>query len=114
MAKGPFGNMPNIPGLGGMMKQVQKMAEDTQKLEEELAEMKMEASSGGGMVTAVCNGKGEVLEIKIDPQVVDPEDVEMLQDLVVSAVREVLEKASETKQARLSEITGGISIPGIF
>ena len=114
MAKGPFGNMPNIPGLGGMMKRVQKMAEDTQKLEEELAELKLEASSGGGMVTAVCNGKGEVLEIKIDPQVVDPEDVEMLQDLVISAVREALEKASETKQSRLSEITGGISIPGIF
>jgi DNA-binding YbaB/EbfC family protein len=112
MAKGPFGNMPNIPGLGSMMKQVQKMAEDTQKLEEELAEMKVEASSGGGMVTAVC--KGEILEITIDPQVVDPDDVEMLQDLVISAVREVLEKASETKQARLSEITGGISLPGIF
>ena len=114
MAKGPFGNLPNIPGLGNMMKQVQKMAEDTQKLEEELAELKIEASSGGGMVTAVCNGKGEVLEIRIDPQVVDPDDVEMLQDLVISAVREVLEKASETKQARLSEITGGISIPGLF
>jgi len=106
--------MPNIPGLGNMMKQVQKMAEDTQKLEDELAEMKVEASAGGGMVTAVCNGKGEILDIKIDPQVVDPEDVEMLQDLVISAVREVLEKASETKQSRLSEITGGMNLPGIF
>lgn len=114
MAKGPFGNMPNIPGLGSMLKQVQKMAEDTQKLEEELAGMRIEASSGGGMVTAICNGKGEILDIKIDPQVVDPEDVEMLQDLVISAVREVLDKAAETKQARLSEITGGISLPGIF
>ena len=114
MAKGPFGNMPNIPGLGGMMKQVQKMAEDTQKLEDELAEMKIEASSGGGMVTAVCNGKGEILDIKIDPQVVDPGDVEMLQDLVISAVREAYEKAHETKAARLQEITGGMSLPGIF
>ena len=114
MAKGPFGNMPNIPGLGGMMKQVQKMAEDTQKLEDELAEMKIEASSGGGMVTAVCNGKGEILDIKIDPQVVDPTDVEMLQDLVISAVREASEKAHETKAARLQDITGGISLPGIF
>jgi len=114
MAKGPFGNLPNIPGLGNMMKQVQKMAEDTQKLEEELAQMKIEASSGGGMVTAVCNGKGEILDIKIDPQVVDPNDVEMLQDLVISAVREVSEKAAETKSARLQEITGGISLPGIF
>ncbi len=114
MAKGPFGNMPNIPGLGNMMKQVQKMAEDTQKLEEELAELKVEASSGGGMVTVSCNGKGDILDIKIDPQVVDPEDVEMLQDLVISAMREALEKASETKQARLSDITGGMSLPGIF
>ena len=114
MAKGPFGNLPNIPGLGNMMKQVQKMAEDTQRLEEELAQTKIEASSGGGMVTAVCNGKGEILDIKIDPQVVDPNDVEMLQDLVISAVREVSEKAAETKAARLQEITGGISLPGIF
>ena len=114
MAKGPFGNLPNIPGLGNMMKQVQKMAEDTQRLEEELAELKIEASSGGGMVTAVCNGKGEILDIKINPQVVDPNDVEMLQDLVISAVREVSEKAAEMKAARLQEITGGISLPGIF
>jgi len=114
MAKGPFGNLPNIPGLGNMMKQVQKMAEDTQKLEEELAQMKIEASSGGGMVTAVCNGKGEILDIKINPQVVDPNDVEMLQDLVISAVREASEKARETKAERLQEITGGINLPGIF
>lgn len=112
MAKGnPFGN---IPGMGNMMKQVQKMAEDTQRLEEELGELRLEASSGGGMVTVIANGKGEVLEIKIDPQVVDPEDVEMLQDLVVSAVREALEQATQTKAARLQDITGGMSLPGIF
>ena len=113
MAKGgnPFGN---IPGLGNMMKQVQKMAEDTQKLEEELGNERIEATSGGGMVKAVSNGKGEILEIKIDPQVVDPEDVEMLEDLVVSAVREVLEKSVELKADRMQDITGGMDLPGLF
>lgn len=112
MGKGnPFGN---IPGMGNMMKQVQKMAEDTQKLEAELGEMRTEATSGGGMVSAVVNGRGELMEIKIDPQVVDPEDVEMLQDLVVSAVREAVEKANETKAAKLQEITGGMNLPGLF
>ena len=114
MAKGnPFGGM-NIPGMGNMMKQVQKMAEETQRIESELKESKVEATSGGGMVTAVVTGWGEFLEIKIDPQVVDPDDVEMLQDLVVSAVREALEKAAETKASRLQELTGGMNIPGLF
>lgn len=111
MPKNPFGN---IPGMGNMMKQVQKMAEDTQKMEQELKEMRIEASSGGGMVTAVANASGEVLEIKIDPQVVDPEDVEMLQDLVVSAVREVLQKGADIKLEKMQQLTGGMNIPGLF
>lgn len=112
MAKrNPFGN---IPGLGDMMRQVQKMAEDTQRLEIGLANERVEATSGGGMVKAVANAKGEILEIKIDPQVVDPNDVEMLEDLVVSAVREVLQKGLEIKASRLREITGGLDLPGIF
>lgn len=112
MAKGnPFGN---IPGMGNIMKQVQKMAEDTQKLEEELGELRVEATSGGGMVKAVANGRGEVLEVKIDPQVVDPEDVEILEDMVVSAVREAIEKGAEMKAAKMQEITGGMNLPGLF
>ena len=111
MGKNPFGN---IPGLGNMMKQVQKMAEDGQRMEEELGETRFEATSGGGMVKAVANGRGEVLEIKIDPRVVDPGDVEMLEDLIVSAVREAMENAARTKAERLKEITGGINIPGLF
>lgn len=113
MAKGnPFGN---IPGLGGMMKQVQKMQEDMQKLEETLGNEHVEATSGGGMVTAVANGRAELLEVKIDPQVVDPEDVEMLQDLVVSAVREALEKANELRTSKMQELTGGLGLPpGMF
>jgi hypothetical protein len=115
MSKGnPFGNMPNIPGLGNMMKQVQKMAEDTQRIDEELAAERIEAASGGGMVRAAVNGKSELLELKIDKEVVDPDDVEMLEDLVVSAVREALEKAVARKAERLQELTGGINIPGLF
>lgn len=115
MSKGnPFGGLPNIPGLGNMMKQVQKMAEDTQRVEEELAAERIEAASGGGVVQAAVNGKGELLQVKISPEVVDADDVEMLEDLVVSAVREALEKAVARKAERLSEITGGISIPGLF
>lgn len=111
MGKGnPFGS---IPGMGNMMKQVQKMVEDQQKMEEELAEQKIETSSGGGMVKAVVNGKNELLEIKIDPQVVDPDDVEMLQDLIVSAVREGLEKVAQIREARVKELTGGLNIPGM-
>jgi DNA-binding YbaB/EbfC family protein len=116
MAKGnPFGGgMPNIPGLGNMMKQVQKMAEDTQRMEEELGNERIEVASGGGMVKATVNGKGELLELKIDKEVVDPDDVEMLEDLVVSAVREALEKADAHRAERVQEITGGINIPGLF
>ena len=112
MAKG-FG-MNNMPGMGNMMKQVQKMAADTERIEAELAELRIEASSGGGMVTAAVNGKSELLDITINREVVDPDDVEMLQDLVVSAVREALETAQQTKADRLSDLTGGMNIPGLF
>lgn len=111
MGKGnPFGNMP---GMGNMMKQVQKMVEDQQKMEQELAEQRVETSSGGGMVKALVNGKGELLEVKIDPQVVDPEDVEMLQDLIVSAVREALEKVNQIREDRVKQLTGGLNLPNI-
>lgn len=111
MGKGnPFGN---IPGMGNIMKQVQQMVEDQQKMEEELAEQRVETSAGGGMVKAVANGRGELLEIKIDPQVVDPDDVEMLQDLIVSAIREALEKVRAIRDERVRELTGGLNIPGM-
>ncbi len=111
MGKNPFGN---IPGIGNMMKQVQKMQEDMQNMEAELGDMRIEATSGGGMVKAVANGRGEIMDITIDPQVVDPDDVEMLQDLVVSAVREAIDKAAESKNSKIQEITGGMNIPGLF
>ncbi len=104
----PFGGGFNIQS---MMKQVQKFAEDTQRTEEELASEMIEVSSGGGMVTAVVNGMAELVEVKIAPEVVDPEDVEMLQDLVTSAVREALEQATERRKERMQALTGGLDLP---
>lgn len=107
----PFGK---IGDLGSIMKQAQQMLEDTKKVEESLADERIEASAGGGMVKATVTGKGEIVEVKIDPQVVDPEDVEMLEDLVVSAVREALDQSTQLKMDKMKEITGGMGIPGFF
>ena len=107
----PFGNMGN---LGGMMKQAKKMYEDVQRVQDELAAERYEATSGGGMVTAIVSGNSELVEVKINPMVVDPDDVEMLQDLVTTAVREALEKAKVIAAERMQEVTGGLGIPGMF
>ncbi|MCX6374863.1 MAG: YbaB/EbfC family nucleoid-associated protein [Armatimonadetes bacterium] len=107
----PFGNMGN---LGGMMKQAKKMYEDVQKVQQELDAERIEATSGGGVVKAVVTGSGDLLEVKIDPQAVDPDDVEMLEDLVTTAVREALAKAKELAAERMQEATGGLGIPGMF
>lgn len=110
----PFGGMKGMGNMGNIMKQAQKMMEQAKKTEEELAAARVEGSSGGGMVKVTATGTGEVLEVIIDPQVVDPEDVEMLQDLVVSAVREATEKATALRAERMQDLTGGLSIPGLF
>jgi DNA-binding YbaB/EbfC family protein len=101
-------------GLGQMMKQAQKMQAKIMKIQEEMAERSVEASSGGGMVTVTANGKQEVLSIRIEPEVVDPEDVEMLQDLVAAAVNEALKKAQEMVAEEMAKVTGGMSIPGLM
>lgn len=106
------------PLKGGLQKmlleQVQKVQQNLVKTQEELANDRLEASAGGGMVTVVVNGTGEVLEIKISPEVVDPDDIEMLQDTVLAAVREAIAKAKEHQGKRMQEATGGLSIPGLF
>lgn len=107
----PFKGMGNMGGLGDLMKQAQKMAEEAKRLEEELGSQRVEASSGGGMVKAVVTGNKELLDITIDPQVVDPEDVEMLQDLVVTAVREALEQVDALREEKLGALTGGMGLP---
>lgn len=105
--------------MGGLLKQAQKMQREMEKIQGELANMKIEGSAGGGMVTAVANGSQELLEIKIDPEVVDPQDVEMLEDLVLAAVNQALENAKSTAEKEMSKVTGGfvpnlgnIKLPG--
>lgn len=107
----PFGGMGNI---GNLMKQAKKMQEDMQRVQAELADERVEATSGGGVVKAVVSGSGKLIEVKIDPQVVDPDDVEMLEDLVTTAIREASEKAKELAAERMQEVTGGLGLPGMF
>jgi DNA-binding YbaB/EbfC family protein len=100
-------------GMGNMMKQAQKLQSKIFKLQEELAERTVETTVGGGMVKAVASGKQELLSIKIDPEVVDPNDVQMLEDLIVAAVNDVLKKAQEMVSEEMTKLTGGFKIPGI-
>lgn len=100
--------------MGKMMKQVQKMQADMAKMQEDLKEMTVEATVGGGVVRVVATGKQEIREIKIDPEVVNAEDVEMLEDLVLAAVNEALRKSTELQAEEMAKITGGIKIPGLF
>lgn len=98
-----------------MMKQAQEMQKKLAKQQEELAGKEFEASSGGGMVTAVVNGTGQLLSIKIDPEVVDPNDIDMLQDLIVAAVNEALKKVSEESQGGMMDMINkmGMKLPGM-
>ncbi|NLA84694.1 MAG: YbaB/EbfC family nucleoid-associated protein [Clostridiales bacterium] len=115
MARGGFpGGFPGMGNMNQLMKQARKMQEQMAKLQEELEQKTVEASAGGGVVTVVANGKKEVVEIKIAPEAVDPDDVEMLQDLVLAAVNEALRQAEEMVQDEMSKLTGGLSIPGLF
>jgi DNA-binding YbaB/EbfC family protein len=96
------------------MKQAQMMQQKMARLQEEAAQRTAEATSGGGAVTAVVNGKNQILSLAIRKEAVDPEDVEMLQDLVMAAVNEALKKVQEDVAAEMGKITGGLSIPGLF
>ena len=102
--------------LGNLMRQAQKMQEKMAEMQKELALRTVEASSGGGMVTATVNGAQEVLSIKIDPAVVDPKDVDMLQDLVMAAVNEGLRRSKQMMTEEMSSLTAGLgmNIPGLF
>jgi nucleoid-associated protein EbfC len=104
--------------LGGnmgrmLMKQMEDMQRKMERIQAELGEERIEASAGGGMVTATADGMGTLQAVKISPEVVDPEDVEMLQDLVVAAVTEALARAQERREKRMGELTGGMNIPGL-
>ena len=97
-----------------LLKQAQKIQSQVSKMQSELADRRVEASAGGGMVTAVANGKQELVGVKIDPAVVDPDDVEMLEDLVVAAVGEALSRASELASEEMKKLTGGLPLPGMM
>lgn len=101
-------------GLGNIMKQAQQMQAKMARIQQELETKEVEATAGGGMVTARVNGKQQLLDLKIEKDVVDPEDVEMLQDLVLAAVNEALKQSQELMQSEMSKVTGGMNIPGMF
>ena len=116
MAKGGFrGGMP----MGGMnqmqmMKQAQKMQQDLLKMQQEMEEKQYEATAGGRVITAVVSGKRELVRVTIDPEAVDPDDVEMLQDMVVAAVNEAMRKAEADSAQNMSKLTGGLNLGGLF
>ncbi len=100
--------------MNKMMKQVQQMQEKMKELQDELAERTVEATAGGGMVKATATGGQEIVSISIDPAVIDPDDIDMLEDLVVAAVNEALRQAEDMVKEEMSKITGGLNIPGLF
>ena len=111
MARGRF---PGMGNMGNMMKQIQKMQKQMEEMQKQLEETEVEASVGGGAVVAKANGKKEIISIKIDESVVDPEDIEMLEDLVLAAVNEALRNAEEMMTKEMSKLAGGMHIPGLF
>ena len=105
--------MKGMGNLGNLMKQAKKLQQELEKAQAEIAEMKVEASAGGGMVTAVVNGRGELLNMRIEREVVDPDDVEMLVDLIVAAVQEAQKTAQQMAQEKLGPLTQGMNLPGM-
>lgn len=101
-------------GFGQIMKQAQMMQQKMARMQEELAHREVEASAGGGMVTAKVNCKQQLLSLSIERAVVDPDDIDMLQDLVIAAVNEALDKSQEVAKEEMSKITGGLDLPGMF
>ncbi|MBL7575740.1 hypothetical protein SAMN00017477_1590 [Peptoniphilus asaccharolyticus DSM 20463] len=112
MARG-FGGFPGGGNMNNMMKQMQKIQKQMETLQEDLKSQEVEASSGGGAVKAVVNGNKELISVKIDPEVVDPEDVEMLEDLIVAAIGEAMRTAEDKVNSEMGKITGGLNIPGL-
>ncbi len=103
-----------MKGMGNVMKQAQKLQSKMLKLQEELAERTVETTAGGGMVKVVANGRQQIVSITIEKDVVDPEDVDMLQDLVMAAVNDALTKSQEMVSEEMSKLTGGFSLPGFM
>jgi DNA-binding YbaB/EbfC family protein len=100
-----------MKNLGNLMKQAQRMKAEAERIQAEAATKRVEGTAGGGMVTVVCNGQGEVVAVKIDPEVAGPDELEMLQDLVVAATNEALRKARELLSQEMGRLTGGMGLP---
>ena len=105
---------PGMANMQGMMKKVQKMQQDMLKMQEELKNRTVEATAGGGAVTVVVTGRKTVEKVTIAPSAVDPEDVEMLEDLVTTAINEAMRKVDEMTEKEMGKITGGLKLPGMF
>ena len=103
-----------MKGMGNMMKQAQKLQTKMMKLQEEAAAQTIEGSAGGGMVKVVANGRQQIVSIDIEKEVVDPEDVEMLQDLILAAANDALQKSQDMVAEKMSKLTGGMNIPGLM
>ena len=118
MGKGmKAGKRPKAPGAGNMQKQMQQMQQMQRKMDElqaEINEMEATATSGGGAVTVTVSGKKEIKDIQIKPEVIDPDDAEMLQDMVVAAVNEAMRKAEADQSANMAKLTGGLNLGGLF
>ncbi len=100
-------------GMGNLQRMAMQMQQNMERVQQELAEARLEGSAGGGVVSAVVTGKGELVSVKIDPSAADPADVEMLQDLVVAAVNEALRAAREMGEQKMAAVTGGLRLPGM-
>lgn len=103
-----------MKGMGNMMKEAQKLQARMLKMQEELAEKTVESAVGGGMIKVVANGRNQVVSIRIEKEVVNPEDVEMLQDLVLAAVNDALAKSQEMVSSEMGKLTGGLKLPGLM
>ena len=114
MAKGGFRGMPGGMNQAAMMKQVQKMQQDMIRMQEEMEKKTYTAAAGGGMVKAEVNGKHEVVNLEINPEAVDPDDVEMLQDMIIAAVNEAMRTADTDAANNMSRLTGGLNLGGLF
>ena len=115
MAKGGFrGGMPGGMNQAAMMKQAQKMQQEMLRMQEEMENATYKATAGGGMVTAEVSGKHQVVSLEINPEAVDPEDVEMLQDMVIAAINEAMRNADNESANQMSRLTGGLNLGGLF
>lgn len=113
MLKG-LGGLGNLAGMGNLMKQMQEMQSKLTEIEDELAAEIVQGTAGGGMITVVANGKQEIQSITIEPELLSPEEIDILQDMIVAATNQALESSLELKREKMAKLTGGLKIPGLM